>query len=201
MNASRAGRIALLLIGSVASALARADVADAFPSRDEDAMRADELTVGVQLGRDARHFDLLDDVGRSLGLAAGLRIVPIVAANDVQAVYDLLYLDAVRTSRSCAPTRSSTCAARPDSAACGAWCRSVSRLGDERIAVVAHESVPDLDALDGRTVAFGRPGSGELVTGTLLFDALGIDVEKVEGDGASRPSSGSAPASSPRWSC
>ena len=181
MNVSRAGRIATLLAGSIAPALAPADLADVFPAPAE-AARADERTVGVQLGRDARRFDLLDDVGESLGLAAGLRIVPIVAANDVQAVYDLLYLDGTDL----AIVRADSIEYVRREAGLGGvrrLVRDVARLGSERIVVVAHESLPDLEALDGRTVAFGRPGSGEFVTGTLLFGTLGIDVEPVEGEG------------------
>ena len=181
MNASRAALL-LLLTGSIARAATAADLADAFPSPDEAAL-ANERTVGVQLGRDAHHFDLLDDVGASLDLAAGLRIVPMVAASHVQGVYDLLHLDGVDL----AIARSDTIEYVRREAGLGGIRRLmqvVARLGVERIAVVAHESVADLDALAGLPVALGRPGSGESVTGTLLFDALGIDVRKVEGGGA-----------------
>ena len=182
VNASRAGRTALALIGSLAVTPVPADFTDAFPT-PEEAVRVNERTVGVLLGREARQLDLLEDVGASLALAAGLRIVPIVAANDVQAVYDLLYLDGADL----AIVRADSIEYVRREAGLGGVRRlvqDVARLGGERIAVVAHEDVPSLDALDGRTVAFGRPGSGEFVTGTLLFDALGIDVEAVEGEGA-----------------
>ena len=180
MNASRAGRIALALAGSLAAAPAPAGFTDAFPT-PEEAVRVNERTVGVLLGREARHLDLMEDVGASLGLAAGLRIVPIIADNDVQSVYDLFYLDGADL----ALVRSDAIEyVRRVDGVSGArrLTRGVARIGGEKIAVVAHEAYTGLEQLRGRPVGFGRPGSGEFVTGTLLFDTLGIDVLATEAD-------------------
>ena len=83
-DTSRAGRAALLLVGSVLVAPVRADPADAFPTPAE-AAEANERTIGIQVPRDARRLDLIEDVERSLALAAGLRLVPMIAADDVRA--------------------------------------------------------------------------------------------------------------------
>ena len=182
MGTSRAARAALLLVGSVVAASARADLADAFPAPAE-AAEANERTLGIQVGRDARRLDLVEDIEASLSLAAGLRLVPIVAANDVRAVYDLLYLDGVDL----AIVRSDAIEYVRREAGLGGVRRlvhGVARLASEPIVVVARERLGGLDELAGLPVAFGRPGSGEFVTGTLLFDALGVEVEAVEGAGA-----------------
>ena len=181
-DTSRAGRAALLLVGSVLVAPVRADPADAFPTPAE-AAEANERTIGIQLPRDARRLDLVEDIERSLALAAGLRLVPMIAADDVRAVYDLLHLDGTDL----AVVRADAVEyVRRESGLGGArrLLLSLARLGEERIAVVAHASVDALDALAGLPVALGRAGSAESVTGTLLFDALGVDVEPVEGAGA-----------------
>ena len=181
MDASQAARAALLLVGSVLGASAHADPADAFPTPAE-AAEANERTIGIQLRRDARQLDLVEDIEASLGLAAGLRLVPMIAADDVRAVYDLLHLDGTDL----AIVRADAVEYVRREAGLGGVRRltfGLARLGEERIVVVAHDSVDALDGLAGRPVALGRAGSAESVTGTLLFDALGIDVEPVEGGG------------------
>ena len=178
MRASCAGRAASLVFGSIVASSAGADLGDAFPS-PEEAARVNERTVGVVLERDERIFDLMDDIGASLELAAGLRIVPIVGTSHVQNVYDLLYLDGVDL----ALVRSDSIEyVRRVAGLAGALrlARNVARIGNQKIVVVAGEGYADLDALAGESVGFGRAGSGEFVTGSLLFDAIGVDVRKVE---------------------
>ena len=181
MRASRAGRAASLVFGSIFASSAGADLDDAFPS-PEEAARVNERTVGVVLERDERVFDLMDDIEASLSLAAGLRIVPIIGRNHVQNVHDLLYLDGVDL----ALVRSDSIEyVRRTAGLAGArrLIRNVARIGGEKIVVVAGEGYADLDALAGEPVGLGRAGSGEFVTGSLLFDAIGIDVRAVEASG------------------
>lgn len=181
MSISRVGRALPLLFGSALALPAAADFTAAFTT-PEEAAQANERTVGVLLERDDRVFDLMADIEASLNLAAGLRIVPIVGKNHVQSVYDLLYLDGVDL----ALVRSDSIEyVRRVDGLVGAprVTRNVARVGNEKIVVVAHEAYARPDELEGRPIAFGLPGSGEFVTGTLLFDTLGIDVRKVEAHG------------------
>ena len=181
MGMSRAGQAALLLFGSLVASPASADFGDAFSS-PRDAAEVNERTVGVVFERDARLFDLLEDIESSLSLAAGLRIVPIVGRNHVQNVYDLLYLDGVDIAL---VRVDSIEYARRVAGLEGVrrLVRDVASIGSEKIAVIANEAYTGLDDLAGLPLAFGRAGSGEFVTGTLLFDALGIEVRKVEAAG------------------
>lgn len=94
MRISRARRTVSLLLGSVFASAAFADF-EATSTAPEEAVQANERTVGVQFERDELFFDLMEDIEASLNLAAGLRIVPIIGKNHVQNVYDLLYLDGV----------------------------------------------------------------------------------------------------------
>ena len=181
MSDSRPGRAVSLLCGALLAPCALADFESAFTT-PEEAAQASERTVGVQFERDERLFDLMEDIEASLELAAGLRIVPIIARNHVQSVYDLLYLDGVDL----ALVRSDSIEyVRRMGGLVGAprVTRNVARIGNEKIVIVARETYTRPDELEGQPIAFGLPGSGEFVTGTLLFDTLGIDVTEVEAHG------------------
>lgn len=164
--------------------MANADPGESFIALDE-AAAANERTVGVVVERDDRWFDLLDDVGASLQLAAGVRVVPIVGSTHVQNLFDLLYLDGVDI----AIVRRDTIDYVRRVAGLAAVARlaePVATIGEQRLVIIADPSVRELSDLSGRPVGIGRPGSGEFVTGTLLFDTLGIDIvpREVGGDEA-----------------
>ena len=183
MRASRTRQAVLLLFGSVLAGSALADFEAAFTS-PEEAAQVNERTVGVVFERDDHLFDLLEDIELNLSLAAGLRIVPIVGRNHVQNVYDLLYLDGVDL----ALVRADSIEYVRRMAGMGGTrrlTRNVARVGNEKIVVFAREVYRSLDELSGQPVAFGLPGSGEFVTGTLMFETLGVEVEKIEVSGAS----------------
>jgi len=58
-----------------------------------EASRVNETTVGVIYSREALYAKLVEDMERGLEPDNNLRIIPLVGKNQVQNIYDLLYLN------------------------------------------------------------------------------------------------------------
>lgn len=55
--------------------------------------------------------------------------------------------------------------------------RYITKLYNEEVHLLARSDVADVGALEGRKVNFGTQGSGTFMTASIIFEALGIDVE------------------------
>ena len=173
---------ALLAFGTVFGMASLAESASAIPTAEE-ASRVNDSTVGVIFARDELFLDLVNDLETELELSDGLRLVPMLGRNDVQSVYDLLYLkgvdltlvrsDALEYVRRIGGVESVQ-----------RLTHNVVRIADEKIAIVAGRDYASVDELAGEPVGLGPSGSGGHITGTLLFDLLGIEPVVVETGGA-----------------
>lgn len=55
--------------------------------------------------------------------------------------------------------------------------RYITKLYNEEVHLLARSDITDVSALKGRKVNFGTQGSGTFMTASIIFEALGIDVE------------------------
>ena len=55
--------------------------------------------------------------------------------------------------------------------------RYITKLYNEEVHLLARSDIADIHALAGRKVNFGTEGSGTFMTSSVIFEALGIDVE------------------------
>ncbi|MGI9462992.1 MAG: TAXI family TRAP transporter solute-binding subunit [Aestuariivirgaceae bacterium] len=53
----------------------------------------------------------------------------------------------------------------------------ITKLYNEEVHVLARSGTPDIASLRGKRVNFGTQGSGTFMTASIIFDALGVEVE------------------------
>ena len=147
-----------------------------------EARTVNERTVGVVFHYEDIYRQLVNDISREMDAAsAGVRLVPMVGGSHVQTVYDMLYLEGVDFGI----THSDVIEfmAREQNYGRGyVHIRNVAEILTEKVAIIAGEGYESIDDLAGEKVNMRYPGSGADVTGTIVFDILGIEVEPTRFD-------------------
>jgi len=134
-------------------------------------------TVGVAGGLiDGTYMRFADELGKVLDDGDNLRILPIVSYGAASNLEDLIYLRGVDV----AVTQSDvfeyfrTERKTPN---LDRRVHYVIRLPISEVQVLARTDVKSLEDLRGKKVNFGPAGSGSSLTGTIIFQRLGIKVE------------------------
>ena len=147
-----------------------------------EARGVNERTVGVVFHYENSYRQLLADITKAMEESdAGVRMVPMIGGSHVQTVYDMLYLDGVDLGI----THSDVVEfmARVQDYGRGyAHIRNLAEIATEKVAIIAGEGIESIEDLAGKKVNVRYPGSGADVTGTIVFDILGIEVEKTRFD-------------------
>jgi TRAP-type uncharacterized transport system substrate-binding protein len=180
--------IRTLFIIAIALALFRVDGANAqaipksIQQGGSDAAikeRRNAWTVGVAGGLiDGTYMRFADELGKVLDDGDNLRILPIVSYGAASNLDDLLYLRGVdiavtqsdvfeyfRTERKTPNLQNRV--------------HYILRLPIAELHVLAKTDIRSLEDLRGKKVNFGPAGSGSSLTGTIVFQRLGIQVEQV----------------------
>jgi TRAP-type uncharacterized transport system substrate-binding protein len=147
----------------------------------ENALRArkNEWTVGVVGGQlSGTYMIMADELAQVLDDGENLRILPIVTAGAASNLEDLLYLrgvdiavtqadvfDYFRTQRKIPNLE--------------ARVNYILRLPASEVHVLARNEVHSIEDLRGKKVSFGPAGSASSLTGTIVFQRLGVQVEQV----------------------
>jgi TRAP-type uncharacterized transport system substrate-binding protein len=141
--------------------------------------RKNAWTVGVAGGLiDGTYMRFADELGKVLDDGDNLRILPIVSYGAASNLDDLLYLRGVdiavtqsdvfeyfRTERKTSNLQNRV--------------HYILRLPIAELHVLAKTDIRSLEDLRGKKVNFGPAGSGSSLTGTIVFQRLGVQVEQV----------------------
>ncbi|MEM7043153.1 MAG: TAXI family TRAP transporter solute-binding subunit [Pseudomonadota bacterium] len=151
---------------------------------DLDAQRAlvNKGVIGV-LGNGARgtDFALIADLAIALDKGYDRRILPMAGAGSVRAIEDLLLLRGVDVAFVQADVldyykRTDLFPDIDDKLA------YLARLYSKEFHLLASKDIGSIQDLEGQKVNFGPPSSGSFLTASLVFDALGIQVEARDDD-------------------
>ena len=141
--------------------------------------RKNAWTVGVIGGLiDGTYMRFADELGKVLDDGDNLRILPIVSYGAASNLDDLLFLRGVdiavtqsdvfeyfRTERKTPNLQNRV--------------QYILRLPIAELHVLAKTDIRSLEDLRGKKVNFGPAGSGSSLTGTIVFQRLGVQVEQV----------------------
>jgi TRAP-type uncharacterized transport system substrate-binding protein len=141
--------------------------------------RTNAWTVGVAGGqRSGTYMSLADELAQVLDDGDNLRVIPIVTYGAASNLDDLLYLrhvDAVmtqsdifeyfRTQRKTPNLENRI--------------HYITRLPLSEIHLLARTDIKSIEDLRGKKVSFGPAGAASSLTGTIIFQRLGVNVEQV----------------------
>jgi len=141
--------------------------------------RENAWTVGIVGGLfTGTYMRLAAEMASALDDSDNLRVLPIVSFGAAQNLDDLLYLHGVDL----AITQSDvfeyfrTVRKTPN---LDRRVQYVIRLPISELHILARTDIHTLQDLRGKKVNFGPPGTGASLTGTIVFQRLGIDVQQV----------------------
>jgi TRAP-type uncharacterized transport system substrate-binding protein len=178
VKASYLGCIATLL----AVLPAYADHAVIIPSRQE-AAKVNSNSVGIVFTHEELYHQIVHDIEDEVESGSGLRVVPTMGKNHVQSIYDLLFLKGVDFALVRADAIEYV-RRYGDFPNIQSLIRSFTKISEEKIVIIARSEINSIDELVGKPVSFGVAGSGEFVTGSIVFDSLGIESQHRELDNA-----------------
>jgi len=141
--------------------------------------RKNAWTVGIAGGLiDGTYMRFADELAKVLDDGDNLRILPMVSYGAASNLDDLLYLRGVdlavtqsdvfeyfRTERKTPNLQNRV--------------HYILRLPIAELHVLANTDIHSLEDLRGKKVNFGPAGSGSSLTGTIVFQRLGVQVEQV----------------------
>jgi TRAP transporter TAXI family solute receptor len=144
--------------------------------------RKNNWTVGIVGGLiDGTYMRFADELGKVLDDGENLRILPIVSYGAASNLEDLIYLRGVDV----AVTQSDVFEYFRTERKTPNLDRRVHyliRLPISEVQVLARTDIQSLEDLRGKKVNFGPAGSGSSLTGTIIFQRLGIKVEQANVD-------------------
>lgn len=141
--------------------------------------RKNAWTVGIAGGLiDGTYMRFADELAKVLDDGDNLRILPIVSYGAASNLEDLLYLRGVdiavtqsdvfeyfRTERKTPNLQNRV--------------HYILRLPISELHILAKTNIRSIEDLQGKKVNFGPPGTGSSLTGTIVFQRLGVKVEQV----------------------
>jgi len=173
-------------IGSIAIALLATAQAQTVPKSLEEggtdaAMRVkkNQWTVGVAGGQlSGTYMTFANELAQVLDDGDNLRVVPIVTYGAASNLDDLLYLRQVDVAVTQADVFEYFRAQRKISNL-EYRVNYIVRLPVSEMHVLARTDIKKLADLKGKKVSFGPAGSASSLTGTIVFQRLGVQVEQV----------------------
>lgn len=111
-----------------------------------------------------------------------IRILPMVGRGGGQNVLDLLKLKGVDLAITQTDILKHFRKNAPNGGAMADRLTYITKLNNEEMHVLARSGIADVQALARKTVNFGESGSGEDISGRLIFEMLGIPVTAINVD-------------------
>ncbi len=141
--------------------------------------RQNQWTIGLAGGTmDNTYLRFADELGRVLDDGDGMRVLPIISRGAASNLQDLLYLRGVdvaftqldvleyfRTQRKVPDLENRV--------------QYIVRLPIAELHVTARADIRTIEDLRGQKVVFGGPGTAPALTGPVVFQRLGIDIDPV----------------------
>lgn len=176
----------LCLIAIAAAAAPRAkdqtkqDTPAAQSSRENFRARINENVVTIMAGSPSgTDLAIVQDLASVLDDGDKLRVLPMVGKGPEQNIKDVMFLRGVDmglTQANLLKHFDKTGELGPNLKSQIAY---VAKLFNEELHILVRDDVNDIRELNGKYVNFGPQGSGAEITGRLIFEALGVETEKV----------------------
>jgi TRAP transporter TAXI family solute receptor len=177
----RLAEVAFPHIAVVSAARAQAIPKSLEPSGNEYAVRErkNAATVGVAGGLlSGTYMKFADELAQVLDDGDKLRVLPIVTYGAASNLDDLLYLRGVDVAITQSDVfeyfRTQRKISNLDKRV-----NYIIRLPVSELHVLARSEIKSIEDLRGKKVNFGPAGSGSSLTGTIVFQRLGVQVEQV----------------------
>ena len=178
--------VGLCLIAFTAVAAPRAkgekpqiqEPAQAQNLRENYRARLNENVVTIMAGSPSgTDLSIATDIAQVVDDGDNLRVLPIVGRGVAQNVKDVMFLRGVDMGI----TQANVLKHYVKTGELGANFMEqivyVAKLFNEEVHIVVRPDVTDIKQLKGKVVNLGEPGSGTAITGRLLLDDLGINVQ------------------------
>jgi uncharacterized protein len=141
--------------------------------------RKNNWTVGVAGGQlSGTYMTFADELGQVLDDGDNLRVIPMVTYGAASNMDDLLYLRGVDI----AVTQSDVFEyfkTQRKTANLDARVNYIIRLPASELHILARKEIKSIEDLRGKKVSFGPQGAGSSLTGSIVFQRLGIKVEQL----------------------
>jgi len=144
----------------------------------EEASQVNNNTIGLVFSADELFNEAINDLDREVDAHANIRLVPVLGKNDVQNVFDLLYLRGVDGAVFRADALEYV-KRRGNFPTVGNVVNAMVAIHRDKILVIGNKEINSFPDLDGKKVAVGAYASGEFITGTVLSDLYDITIEPV----------------------
>jgi hypothetical protein len=144
----------------------------------EQASQVNESTIGLVFSNNELMDSAIRELDSEVKLHAGIRLVPIMGRDDVQNVYDLLFLKGVDA----AIVRSDALEyvrRRGNFPTVGNVVNAMLAVHEDKILILANKDINSINDLNGKKVVVGEYASGEYITANVLSDILGLTPELV----------------------
>ncbi len=144
--------------------------------------RKNQWTVGVAGGLlNGTNMTFADELAKVLDDGDNLRVLPVVTYGAASNLDDLLYLRGIDVAVTQSDVfeffRTQRKITNLDSRI-----NYIIRLPTAELHVIAHTDINSLQDLRGKKVNFGKPGTGSSLTGPIVFQRLGVQVEETSFD-------------------
>ena len=148
--------------------------------RENYRSRMNENVVTIMAGSpNGTDLGIAYDIAQVVDDGDNLRVLPIVGKGAAQSVKDVMFLKGVDmgiTQANIIKYFARTGELGPNFVDQIVY---VAKLFTEEVHIIVRTDVTDIKQLNGQTVNFGEQGSGTDITGRLILDALGINVQQV----------------------
>jgi TRAP transporter TAXI family solute receptor len=178
--------LCLIAITAVAAPRAKdqakpdANVAAGQNLRENFRARINENVVTIMAGSPSgTDLAIVQDLASVLDDGDRLRVLPMVGKGPEQNIKDVLFLRGVDmgvTQANLLKHFDKTGELGPNLKGQIAY---IAKLFNEELHVLVRSEVNDIRELKGKYVNFGAQGSGAEITGSLIFEALGVDTQEV----------------------
>ncbi len=148
-------------------------------SENQLKVRRNTWTVGMVGGLlSGTYMRFADEIAKVLDDGDNLRVLPIVSHGAASNLDDLLYLRGIDVAVTQADVFEYFKNERKVYNL-GNRVAYILRLPIAELHVLAHKDIRSLEDLRGKKVSFGPAGSGSSLTGTVVFQRLGIEVQQL----------------------
>lgn len=145
----------------------------------ENVARVNSWTVGVVGGLlEGSFLRFAAELGKALDDGENLRVLPIVSYGAVENVNDLLYLKGVDIAITNADVFSEFRKTKKPSNI-EKRINYISSMYVSEVHIYARPEIKSLQDLEGKTVSLGKKGAGQTITGPIIFERTGVNVNFV----------------------
>jgi len=184
MRTALAFGLCLIAVAAVAAPRAKdqtkQETAVAQNTRENFRARVNENVVTIMAGSPSgTDLTIVQDIASVLDEGDKLRVLPMVGKGPEQNIKDVLFLRGVDmgvTQANLLKHFDKTGELGPNLKGQIAY---IAKLFNEELHILVRDDINDIKELNGKYVNFGPEGSGAEITGRIIFEALGVETQKL----------------------